>query len=102
MRSLTSTLTALAVLAGACCVSSATAESPAARYNRMRAYRQFLVSPSSYRTYSGLEPGYTSRYYMPLEYSAFWRDPGYRDVRIGPRGYERNDIPSDYGEDVRD
>jgi hypothetical protein len=68
-----------------------------AEYNRQRAQRLFLTSPSPYRTYSGFTPGYVHSYSTPTQYVREWQTPAYRHERITPRGYERFDGPSERG-----
>ena len=57
-------------------------------YNPARAYRHFLTSPYSYRTYSGTTPGYAVEGFTPFGYEGYARGPGYFQHRITPRGYE--------------
>jgi hypothetical protein len=52
------------------------------------AYRHFLLSPYSYRTYSASTPGYAGAGYTPYGYQSYYLDPGYQHQRITPRGYE--------------
>jgi len=88
--------TALALAAGLALFSltgEAKAQDPYAEYNRQRAYHLFLTSPSAYRTYSGVAPGYVHRYSTPYEYGADWQAPTYRHERITPYGYERYVAP---------
>jgi hypothetical protein len=61
---------------------------PYADYNRARAYRHFLSSPYSVRTYSGTTPGYYAEGYTPYGYERRWRPPGYLHQRISPYGFE--------------
>jgi hypothetical protein len=66
------------------------AESPAqgpdyASYNYQRAYRHFLNSPYSFRTFSSLSPGYASSGYTPYGYESVYVSPGYERQEIGPR-----------------
>jgi hypothetical protein len=56
--------------------------------NAVRAYRHFLNSPYSLRTYSGTAPGYVLEGYGPDGYERFYREPGYLHQRISPRGFE--------------
>jgi hypothetical protein len=53
-----------------------------------RAYRQFLTSPYSYRTYSRISPGYAAEGYTPYGYERFERGPAYRHEEITPYGFE--------------
>jgi hypothetical protein len=64
------------------------AQDPYADYNRMRAYRHFLISPSPVRTYSGPIPGSSYNHVTPYGSAHFWRPPGYLHQRISPRGFE--------------
>jgi hypothetical protein len=57
-------------------------------YNQARAYRHFLTSPYSYRTYSGTTPGFAVEGFTPFGYEGYARGPGYFQHRITPRGYE--------------
>jgi hypothetical protein len=57
-------------------------------YNQARAYRHFLTSPYSYRTYSGMTPGYVVEEFTPYGYEKYARGPVYFQHRITPRGYE--------------
>src|SRR5207248_3826368 len=72
------TITALALAAGLALFSlcgEAKAQDPYAEYNRQRAYHLFLTSPSPYRTYSGVAPGYVRRYSTPYAYGEDWQAP---------------------------
>lgn len=71
---------ALAVLAGA-----ASAQSPA-DYNRARAYRHYLNSPSPFKTYTDLQVGRSWGYDTPWESARYWRTPGYYYEEASPRG----------------
>jgi hypothetical protein len=98
MRSWKVILACLALAAaGLACAGWARAEDPYASYNRERAYRHFLNSPSPYRTYSSLQPGHEWGYETPLESGRFWRTPGYYNERITPFGRETNVIPQREG-----
>lgn len=92
-------LLALAALALAWIAPAAKADEYAyyAEYNRQRAQRLFLTSPSPYRTYSGFTPGYSRSYPTPAGYVREWQAPAYRHERITPRGYERFDGPAERG-----
>src|SRR5687768_10833897 len=68
-----------------------------AEYNRQRARRLFLTSPSPYKTYSGYAPGYVRQYPTPYGDAREWRTPAYSHERITPRGYERYAAPSERG-----
>lgn len=57
-------------------------------YNYDRAYRRFLTSPYSYRTFSSLSPGRGSEYLTPFSRAGYYRQPGYEHQRITPYGYE--------------
>jgi hypothetical protein len=56
--------------------------------NYLRAYRHFLNSPYSYRTFSGSSPGYWTERYTPYGYRSFYVEPGYVHQRITPYGFE--------------
>jgi hypothetical protein len=65
------------------------AEAPAqgpdySSYNYQRAYRHFLNSPYSYRTFSSLSPGYASSGYTPYGFESTYVSPGYERQEIGP------------------
>jgi hypothetical protein len=62
-----------------------------------RASHLFLTSPSPYRTYSGMTPGYVRRYSTPYAYGEEWQAPTYRHERITPYGYERYVAPPAQG-----
>lgn len=81
-----------AALAGAFVAGEAKAD-PYAEYNRHRAYRLFLTSPSPYRTYSSATPGYVRDYSTPFAYGREWQTPSYLQERITPYGYERRVAP---------
>ena len=61
---------------------------PPVSYNYARAYRHFLNSPYSYRTFSSLSPGYVTSGYTPYGYQWTFVGPGYTQQRITPRGFE--------------
>src|SRR5918911_1973634 len=64
-----------------------------------RAYQQFLTSPSRYRTYSRLSPGYGFQRVTPFGTQGYRQGPGYINERITPygfEGYERVPGESDY------
>jgi hypothetical protein len=64
-----------------------------ADYNAARAYRHFLNSPYSYRTYSTTSPGYVAEGPTPYGgYVRFWRTPGYLNERITTHGYQRFEV----------
>jgi hypothetical protein len=65
---------------------------PIAQYNADRAYRHFLTSPYSYRTYSGLYPGYSVEQLTPYGYEQYRQGPTYIHERITPRGRERYEV----------
>lgn len=71
----------------------AEAEDPLAEYNRQRAYRHFLTSPSPYRTYSDLGSGRAWGYDTPLESGRYWQTPGYYHERITPYGRSSYAVP---------
>jgi len=69
-------------------------------YNYDRAYRHFLSSPYSFRTFSSLGQGYRVDAFTPFSSQSFYREPGYEHQRISPRGLERYYIVPGYGEDT--
>jgi hypothetical protein len=69
---------------------------PPVDYTTARAYRHFLTSPYSYRTYSRAYPGYTAEGYTPYGYERVTRDPGYLHERITPDGFERYRVAPGY------
>jgi hypothetical protein len=79
------TLLALAFTA-TLAASAVSAQDPYADYNRARAYRHYLTSPYSFRTYSDLQSGRTWSYDTPLESGRFWQTPGYYHEEISPTG----------------
>jgi len=94
MRTNRPALLALAALALPWLAGAAAAQSPYAEYNRLRAERLFLTSPSPYRTWSSSTPGYSYGYSTPFEYGREWQTPSYRQDRITPRGFERYEVPA--------
>jgi hypothetical protein len=50
-------------------------------------YRHFLNSPSNFRTYSRLSPGYAVEGYTPYGFERFERGPGYLHQEITPYGF---------------
>lgn len=52
------------------------------------AYRHFLFSPYSYRTFSTASPGYSVGYPIPFGYQSAYVTPSYRNERITPFGYQ--------------
>jgi hypothetical protein len=65
----------------------ASAQEPYPSYNSYRAYRHFLTSPYSFRTYSGPIPGYETEAYTPFGYQWHSQPPGYFRQEITPRGF---------------
>jgi hypothetical protein len=51
-----------------------------------RAYRQFLTSPYSFRTYSHIGSGYAAEGYTPYGWERLERGPAYRHEEITPYG----------------
>jgi hypothetical protein len=60
---------------------------PAESFNAQRAYRQFLTSPYSFRTYSGGYPGFSVSRFTPFGYERYAQGPGYVHQEITPRGF---------------
>ena len=58
------------------------------------AYRHFLTSPYSFRTYSYLGSGHAWGYNTPLESAYFRSTPGYYHEEIGPVGRWSYTVPS--------
>jgi|SRR5579884_2499693 len=75
-------------LAALLLAGSGFAQQPYMTYNQMRAYRHFLNSPYSYRTYSGLSPGYTLDMPAPYGEQQYYQGPSYVEQRITPWGFE--------------
>jgi hypothetical protein len=65
--------------------------------NGDRAYRHFLNSRYSYRTYSASSPGYAVNVATPLSAQGFYTGPGYVHQRITPRGFEGFQAVPSYG-----
>jgi hypothetical protein len=63
------------------------AQGPFSSYNSYRAYRHFLTSPYSFRTYSGTIPGYEFGQYTPNGYEWYAQPPGYLHQEITPHGF---------------
>jgi hypothetical protein len=61
------------------------------------AYRQFLSSPYSYRTFSAFSPGYSVSNPIPFGYQNNYVTPGYRNERITPYGYQSYYLRPGYG-----
>jgi hypothetical protein len=77
----------LLALAGlALLATGAWAQDPYADPNVSPAYRHFLTSPYSYRTYSYLGSGRSWGYNTPFESGRFYQAPGYYHEEISPRG----------------
>jgi hypothetical protein len=66
---------------------------PAARYNASRAYRQFMDSPSGFRTYSGIVPGYSVVTPTPAGVEIYARSPDYIREEISHEGHLRYETP---------
>jgi hypothetical protein len=85
MRSHLVALAAAALAFLAVLPAQATAQGPDyASYNYQRAYRHFLSSPYSFRTFSSLSPGYGSAGYTPYGFESTYVSPGYERQQIGP------------------
>jgi hypothetical protein len=67
--------------------SLARAQEPYPSYNAYRAYRHFLTSPYSFRTYSGTIPGYEAGGYTRYGFQWYGQPPGYFRQEITPRGF---------------
>jgi hypothetical protein len=80
----------LVALAGALAfLTWVSAASPAqepdyASYNYQRAYRHFLNSRYSFRTFSSRSPGYAASGFTPYGYESTYVSPGYEYQQIGP------------------
>ena len=83
-----------AVLTAALLPLSAFAQSPYADEAVSPAYRHFLTSPYSFRTYSYLGSGHAWGYNTPLESAYFRSTPGYYHEEIGPSGRWSYTVPS--------
>src|SRR5690349_20434315 len=94
MRACTVILSVLAVaIALGLWPGRAAAEDPYAEYNRQRAYRHFLTSPSPYRTFSSYQNGRAWGYDTPFESGRYWQTPGYYHERITPYGRGSSAVP---------
>ena len=72
------------LLAGALLAPQAHAQDPYVVYDVSPAYRHFLTSPYSYRTYSNLGSGRSWGYDTPFESGRFYQTPGYYHEEISP------------------
>jgi hypothetical protein len=68
-----------------------------ADYNYARAYRHFLSSPYSARTFSSFGPGYQVETYYPGASQSHYREPSYEHQRITPRGFEHYEVVPGHG-----
>jgi hypothetical protein len=66
---------------------------PPVSYNYARAYRHFLNSPYSYRTFSSQSPGYATFNDTPYGYQWTVVGPSYTHQRITPHGFEGYTVP---------
>ena len=57
------------------------------------AYRHFLTSPYSFRTYSNLGSARSWGYDTPFESGRFYQSPGYYHEEISPRGRWSYEVP---------
>ena len=73
--------------------AGALAQDPLAEYNRQRAYKQFLLSPSRLRTFSSFQSAQTMGYDSPLESGRFYLSPGYYREEISPYGRQAYSMP---------
>ncbi len=71
----------------------AMAVDPLAEYNRLRAYRHFVLSPSRLRAFSSYQSAQELGYDSPLESGRFYLSPGYYHEQISPSGRETYVIP---------
>jgi hypothetical protein len=74
--------------------SQASAQDPYAAYNTDRAYRHFLTSPYSFRTYSAPDSVRVWGYDTPLESGRFYRTTGSYYEEISPYGRWSSGIPA--------
>lgn len=86
MRDLTGWLLGALLFSLSC--GAASAQTPYSDYQRERAYRHFLNSPYSYRTYSALIPPSGYEVVGPFSYQSYFTPQGYVHQRITPRGFE--------------
>jgi hypothetical protein len=84
----------VAVFAAALLPLPASAQPPYADEAVSPAYRHFLTSPYSFRTYSYLGSGRAWGYDTPLESAHFQATPGYYHEEIGPTGRWSYVVPS--------
>ena len=66
-------------------------------YNYERAYRHFLNSPYSYRTFSSLGTGSAGQAWTPFGVQGYYVDPSYEHQRVTPYGFERYTTFPGYG-----
>lgn len=77
---------------------SSPAQDPLAAYNQSRAYKQFLNSPASIRTFSSMQSGWIGGGYdTPIQSARFWLTPGYYHEEISPFGRQTYTIPQQAG-----
>jgi hypothetical protein len=84
----------LAMTAFALFVAGAQAQDPYTDPNISPAYRHFLTSPYSFRTYSHIGSGRSWGYDSPFESSRFYQTPGYYHEEISPHGRWSYEVPS--------
>ena len=75
-------------------MSPARAQGPYAEYNRQRAYKHFLTSPYTDKSFSSLTSPRQWGYETPWESGYFQQSPGLYRERVSPRGHERLVVPS--------
>jgi hypothetical protein len=66
-------------------------------YNYERAYRHFLNSPYSYRTFSSLGTASAGQAWTPFGVQGYYVDPSYEHQRMTPFGFERYTAVPGYG-----
>ena len=100
MRQFSLVILGVAVGCGTPAVASAQPPPPGGTfpsYNYGRAYRHFLNSPYSYRSFSSLGAGSAGQTWTPFGVQGYYVDPGYEHQRITPYGYERHTTVPGYG-----
>lgn len=66
-------------------------------YTYNRAYRKFVNSPYTYRTFSSSTPGAVVEYATPFGMERHYRGPTYEHRRITPTAYESHGYLPGYG-----
>jgi hypothetical protein len=61
------------------------------------AYRHFMNSTASHKTYSAIRPGYGMTRAMPHAADGWYVEPGFFRQRVTPRGFEQESYRPGYG-----